>query len=99
MTEAQAKEISTMVSLTKLLVGVSFVLGGWQAFVTITLNQHGQQIAEEKVEVAITKLESNNRLKEWSSWREQMVSISARQTTLLEIHQSEISQLQARVNK
>lgn len=94
MTEEQAKEVELMVTLTKLLVGAAFVLGGWQTYVTFTLNQHSQQIVEVKATAASTALETTARVNEYRAWREDITKIMTRQTALIEGQQKQLELFQ-----
>ncbi len=87
MTDAQLREVSQMVTLVKLLVVAAFVLGGWQTYVTLTLNQHTAQIAEVKATAAVAAVEESTRLQDYRNWREDVTKIMTRQTALIENQQ------------
>ena len=93
MTEEQAKEVTLMVTLTKLLVAAAFLLGGWQTYVTFTLNQHTAQIAEVKATAVQTAVETSARLQDYRNWREDVTKIMTRQTALIEGQQVQLMRM------
>lgn len=95
MTEEQAREVSLMITLTKILVAAAFVLGGWQAYVTLTLNVHTSQIAEVKATATAEKAESSARVQDYRNWREDVTKIMTRQTALIEGQQIRLNQIEA----
>lgn len=90
MTEAQEKQVTALLTLVRLLVVAAFVLGGWQAYVTLTLNQHTAQIAEVKASAVATAVETSARVQDYRNWREDVTKIITRQTALIEGQQLQL---------
>lgn len=99
MTEEQAREVGLMITLVKVLVAAAFVLGGWEAYVTLTLNQHTAQIAEVKASAIAANAETAARIQDYRNWREDVTKIMTRQTALIEGQQQQLREMVGRVRE
>lgn len=85
------KQMSGMLTLIKVMVGLIFSGGVAMASVVVWVNHKTEQIDSTQLKITVLERDSADRLREWTSWRREMdvtitkiVTIQEQQQRLME---------------
>lgn len=93
------KQMSTVLTLVRLMVGLLFSGGVAMASVVIWVNHKTEQIDSTQLKIAALEKDNSDRLHEWTMWRQEMDRMVTRLLTVQEQQQKLMERLTDKVDR